>query len=89
METYSKIFYKKYLFYLISPSRNTRNYVTKKNYYIKSPLSRCMNSPYDLSDSTYSVSTDSVSTDSVSTDSVSTDSFDSILYDDDDFIYLE
>jgi hypothetical protein len=84
METYSEIFYKKYLFYLISPSRNTRNYVTKKNYYIKSPLSRCMNSPYDLSDSTYSVSTDS--TYSFSTDSILSDS---ILYDDDDFIYLE
>jgi hypothetical protein len=43
-----------------------------------------MNSPYDLSDSTYSVSTDS--TYSFSTDSILSDS---ILYDDDDFIYLE
>lgn len=41
MDGYS--IYKKYLFYLISPQRNTRNCITYNNVYIPSPLSKCIN----------------------------------------------
>lgn len=36
--------YKKYLYYLISPYRNTRPITIRNNIYIPSPLSYCINS---------------------------------------------
>lgn len=66
MDDYS--IYKKYLFYLISPQRNTRNCITYNNVYIPSPLSKCINAKdihlLYLSDSSYSDS-DSDSSDSI------------------------
>lgn len=35
--------YKKYLFYLISPIRNTKKRTIHNNIYIPSPLSKCIN----------------------------------------------
>jgi len=39
----SNSIYKKYIFYLIHPQRNTRKYIPHNNIYIPSPLSKCEN----------------------------------------------
>jgi len=66
--------YKKYLFYLISPQRNTRNCITYNNVYIPSPLSKCINAKdihlLYLSDSSDSDSSDSIYSELSDRDSV-------------------
>ncbi len=64
--------YKKYLYYLISSQRNTRNHMTNKKIYIPSPLSRCINANEihllylsDSSDSFYSDSDSDSDRDSI------------------------
>lgn len=50
--------YKKYLFYLISPQRNTRNYITYNIIYKPSPLSKSSKSSESSESSKSSESSD-------------------------------